>query len=146
MTKAIGIILTPIFPTALQADRSGGATAGGTSRPASSSDYDAKDGYFPSYPSYPINTEEYAYNPENGYRSPVTSPLSTFSLDVDTASYSNVRQKLLRGQLPEKGVVRTEEMVNYFDYDFPVPKDSERFSVYTEVERPAPGMKTTILQ
>lgn len=112
---------------------SGGATAGGTSRPASSSDYDAKDGYFPSYPSYPINTEEYAYNPENGYRSPVTSPLSTFSLDVDTASYSNVRQKLLRGQLPEKGAVRTEEMVNYFDYVFPVPKDSERFSVYTEV-------------
>lgn len=87
----------------------------------------------PAMPGYGWNTESYAYEPENGFRSPVDSPLSTFALDVDTASYSNLRRKLVAGQLPEAGVVRTEELLNYFDYDLPQPEEGKPFSVYTEV-------------
>ena len=84
-------------------------------------------------PGYDWNTESYAFEPENGYRSSADSPLSTFALDVDTASYSNLRRKLIAGQLPEAGVVRTEELLNYFDYDLPEPEEGSPFSVYTEV-------------
>lgn len=84
-------------------------------------------------PGYDGNTESYAFEPENGFRSSADSPLSTFALDVDTASYSNLRRKLIAGQLPEAGVVRTEELLNYFDYDLPEPEEGSPFSVYTEV-------------
>ena len=84
-------------------------------------------------PGYDWKTESYAFEPENGYRSSADSPLSTFALDVDTASYSNLRRKLIAGQLPEAGVVRTEELLNYFDYDLPEPEEGSPFSVYTEV-------------
>ena len=89
--------------------------------------------YAPGY-SPDFNTEGYESYPENSFRSPVQSPLSTFSLDVDTASYSNVRRKLLEGKLPEAGAVRTEEMVNYFDYSFSAPETKDvPFAVHTEV-------------
>lgn len=83
----------------------------------------------------PFNTEEYTQNDENIFKNALTSPLSTFSIDVDTASYSNVRRYILRGQLPPAGSVRTEEFINYFDYDYPAPEEGEAFSVYSEVAR-----------
>ena len=80
------------------------------------------------------NTEDYSPITENGERDALVSPLSTFSIDVDRASYSNVRRFLMNGQLPQADAVRVEEMINYFQYDYPVPgPDDPPFSVYTEL-------------
>ena len=80
-----------------------------------------------------FNTEEYAYLPENDFLSPGANPLSTFSIDVDNASYTNTRRYLEDGMLPPVDAIRTEEFVNYFDYNYPTPTKDETFSVYTEV-------------
>lgn len=78
------------------------------------------------------NTEEYRAIDENGFVSVTTQPLSTFSADVDTASYSNVRRMLHQGmgidEIPE-GAVRLEEMVNYFRYDYQLPGEDEVFGI-----------------
>ena len=80
------------------------------------------------------NTEDYSPITENGEHDALVSPLSTFSIDVDRASYSNVRRFLMNGQLPQADAVRVEEMINYFQYDYPVPgPDDPPFSVYTEL-------------
>jgi Ca-activated chloride channel family protein len=78
-------------------------------------------------------TEEYDDSPETPFQDVATSPLSTFSADVDTASYSNLRRQVNQGVAPEG--VRIEELVNYFDYDYPAPAaDAEHpFSVTTQV-------------
>lgn len=80
-----------------------------------------------------FNTEEYDYMPENDFLSPASNPLSTFSIDVDNASYTNTRRFIEDGSLPPIDAVRSEEFINYFDYDYPIPSKSETFSVYTEV-------------
>ncbi|NLT50932.1 MAG: DUF3520 domain-containing protein [Ignavibacteria bacterium] len=67
------------------------------------------------------NTEEYGSILENDFKSVLMSPLSTFSLDVDNASYSNVRRFIMDNRLPYKDAIRTEEMINYFDYDYEEP-------------------------
>lgn len=79
------------------------------------------------------NTEEYNRIYESGYRSPVNSPLSTFSIDVDTASYSNIRRFLNRNQMPPKDSVRIEEMLNYFSYSYKNPGRKAPFSVNYEL-------------
>ncbi|GEM_PF-156033 len=79
-----------------------------------------------------LGTEQYAPVIENSFQSPVTEPESTVSADVDTASYPNVRRFLENNQAPPPGAVRVEEMVNYFDYDYPQPKDDTPFSVNME--------------
>ena len=78
-------------------------------------------GGYPSPYAFPQqwNTEEYTRSPENVLKSAAQDPLSTFSIDVDTASYSNMRRNILQGNLPQLGAVRTEELVNYFDYTMP---------------------------
>ncbi len=83
-------------------------------------------------PSQP-NTEDYAAIEENTFRNPLNNPLSTFSIDVDAASYSNVRRFLTQGQQPPKDAVRIEEMVNYFTYDYKQPKGNDPFSITTEI-------------
>ncbi len=79
------------------------------------------------------NGERYAKIEENPFLETVRAPLSTFSIDVDTASYSNVRRMLNQGSLPPKDAVRIEELVNYFEYDYPQPVGDVPFSVNTEV-------------
>ncbi len=79
------------------------------------------------------NREGYDEIIENGFRSALQSPLSTFGLDVDTASYSNVRRFLTQGRLPPADAVRIEELINYFDYSYPQPADQHPLSVTTEV-------------
>jgi len=83
--------------------------------------------------SQPWNTEGYATIHENQFHTARRTPLSTFSIDVDAASYSNIRRFLVNGQQPPKDAVRIEEMVNYFDYDYKPPTGDVPFSVYTEV-------------
>lgn len=79
-----------------------------------------------------FNTEEYNYISENGYKTTAEEPLSTFSVDVDTASYTNLRRYIRSGQEIPADAVRIEEMLNYFRYDYPEPKNGEPFSVTTE--------------
>ncbi|MCY1055159.1 VWA domain-containing protein [Nannocystis sp. SCPEA4] len=79
------------------------------------------------------NTESYAHIAENEFKRVADDPLSTFSIDVDTASYSNVRRFLEDGQLPPADAVRIEEMINYFTYAYPEPQAGQPFSVRTEV-------------
>jgi Ca-activated chloride channel homolog len=79
------------------------------------------------------NAESYAKIDENPFLEAARAPLSTFSIDVDTASYSNTRRFLTEGHLPPKDAVRIEELVNYFSYDYPQPAGSAPFSVTTEV-------------
>lgn len=79
------------------------------------------------------NTEDYSAITPNIFHSPLTSPLSTFSIDVDTATYSNIRRMLNQGYLPSPNTVRTEEILNYFSYDYPQPRGEHPFSVYTEM-------------
>jgi Ca-activated chloride channel family protein len=80
-----------------------------------------------------MNTEEYGRFEENVFLAVAENPLSTFSVDVDRASYSNVRRFLRDGQRPPRDAVRIEEMVNYFTYDYPEPSAGAPFSVTTEV-------------
>ncbi len=84
------------------------------------------------YPQEDFNTEEYSYISENGYKHVADEPVSTFSVDVDTASYGNVRRMIRSGTEIPKDAVRIEEMINYFDYDYPEPGDGQPFSVTTE--------------
>ncbi|MFK7774162.1 MAG: von Willebrand factor type A domain-containing protein [Saprospiraceae bacterium] len=79
------------------------------------------------------NTEEYNHIVENDFLSSLEKPLSTFSIDVDNASYSNARRYLNNGQMPPKDAVRIEEFVNYFNYDYPQPKGEDPFSINTEI-------------
>lgn len=79
------------------------------------------------------NTEDYNAITPNIFHSPLTDPLSTFSIDVDTATYSNVRRMLNQGQLPTPNTIRAEEILNYFSYNYPEPKGEHPFSVYTEM-------------
>jgi len=83
--------------------------------------------------------ESYQQIVKNGVKLVVEEPVSTFSIDVDTASYSNIRRMLsTEGRLPPKDAIRIEEMINYFDYDYPTPDSLDQpFSVSTEVA-PAP--------
>ena len=88
-----------------------------------SADYEAEN----------FNTEEYDAINENIFLEATKNPLSTFSIDVDAASYSNMRRFLNNGQLPPKDAVRIEEMINYFNYSYAQPKDDKPFSVNTEI-------------
>lgn len=81
------------------------------------------------------NTERYAHVTEQPFTLAEHSPLSTFSVDVDTASYSNVRRLLRAAQSVDPGAVRVEEMINYFTYDYPAPDAGQPFSITTEVNQ-----------
>jgi Ca-activated chloride channel family protein len=80
-----------------------------------------------------FNTEEYKGLNENIFHDTKKNPLTTFSIDVDRAAYSNVRRLLNLGQFPQKDMVRIEEMINYFDYDYPQPKGEHPVVIQTEL-------------
>ena len=79
-----------------------------------------------------MNTEEYGRIQENGFKSVADTPLSTFSIDVDPASYSNMRRFINRGELPPADAIRTEELVNYFSYDYPKPMGNDPVKITVE--------------
>jgi Ca-activated chloride channel family protein len=80
-----------------------------------------------------FNTESYDHVTENRFLKVTEQPLSTFSIDVDTASYSNARRFITQGTLPPKDAIRVEEWVNYFGYDYSPPDDDRPFAVNAEV-------------
>lgn len=79
------------------------------------------------------NTEEYKSIAENGFKTAGKTPLSTFSIDVDAASYSNMRRFINKGELPPADAVRTEELVNYFSYNYSQPTGNDPVKITTEV-------------
>ena len=80
-----------------------------------------------------FNTESYGHFGENPFLTPALNPLSTFSIDVDRASYSNIRRFIEQGQRPPVDAVRIEEMINYFRYDYAGPSDDAPFAISTEL-------------
>jgi Ca-activated chloride channel family protein len=89
-------------------------------------------------PSEPLNRENYADFDDNPVQRVTENPVSTFSIDVDTGAYANVRRLLRAGQLPPQDAVRAEELINYFSYDYAPPNDPRTpFSVVREIA-PAP--------
>lgn len=80
-----------------------------------------------------FNTEEYDTIDDNPFKMVKNDPLSTFSIDVDTASYSNLRRFISEGRVPPKDAVRIEELINYFTYDYPQPEGDRPFSITTEI-------------
>lgn len=93
-----------------------------------------------------VSNEEYAEISENGFHNPLKDPLSTFSIDVDKASYANVRRFVNLGQRPPKDAVRIEEMVNYFEYNYPQPTGDHPFAVYTEISETPWNAKHKLVQ
>lgn len=83
----------------------------------------------------PIDREGYDRIEENAFKGVLDNPLSTFSIDVDTASYANVRGMIDSGQRPVADAVRTEELINYFKYDYPQPEGEVPFSVNVEAAK-----------
>lgn len=80
-----------------------------------------------------LKNEEYSQFTENKFQLAKTEPLSTFSVDVDAASYSNMRRFINRGSLPEKDAIRIEELVNYFSYNYPEPTGTDPVKISAEV-------------
>lgn len=78
------------------------------------------------------DNEDYGVLVENEFESPKQSPLSTFSIDVDNASYTNIRRFINYGQKVPEDAVRVEEMVNFFKYNYAQPKDKHPFAIHTE--------------
>ena len=85
------------------------------------------------YPDYYIGSEEYHEFGETGFLDPKVIPLSTFSVDVDTASYTNARRLLEDNQIVPAESVRAEEFINYFDYKYAAPEDGKTFGEYVEI-------------
>ena len=81
------------------------------------------------------NRENYSPIDENAFKRVRHNPLSTFAIDVDTASYSNLRRFLNNGQLPPTDAIRMEELINYFNYDYPEPESDRPFSITTEISQ-----------
>jgi len=96
---------------------------------APSADYSTHTWPQPHYP----NSEEYKGMEENSFKIALNEPLSTFSIDVDAASYSTLRRFINNGQHPPAEAVRIEEMVNYFNYDYEQPKGDDPFAIHTEI-------------
>ena len=90
--------------------------------------------------------EQYANLPDNPVHRVAETPVSTFSVDVDTGSYANVRRFLNQGRLPPEGAVRLEEMVNYFPYHYALPTDGSPFGVTTEVATTPWNPRTKLLR
>lgn len=96
-------------------------------------------------PSEPLNRENYAHYDDNPVKRVSEFPVSTFSIDVDTGSYANVRRFLKACNLPVQDAVRAEELINYFSYDYSPPRDSNTpFSLVREIA-PAPWNPDTYL-
>ena len=86
------------------------------------------------FPVSELDRENYHHFENQSVQSVLNNPVSTFSIDVDTGSYSNVRRMLNQGQIPRKDAVRVEEMINYFSYNYPTPEDQNQpFLSHTEI-------------
>ncbi|MFH6946530.1 von Willebrand factor type A domain-containing protein [Flavobacterium sp. FlaQc-50] len=93
-----------------------------------------------------VTNEDYDTFAENAFESPKAAPLSTFSIDVDNASYTNIRRFINNGQAVPKDAVRVEEMINFFKYTYPQPKGKDPFSINTELSESPWNPESKILR
>lgn len=133
MMQGVAAVLTVLLAAA-------GCSTAGTGQTSAAAQYEADTTYEAACatseaaayeaPDVPYNTsaEEYGSTVESGFHSPLKDPLSTFSIDVDTASYSNLRRYLNDGALPPQDAVRVEECINYFTYDYKNPIGNDPIS------------------
>ena len=125
----------PMISAATGGGGGGGAPASVNYAADSSVTIEAREEFFA--PPDMFNTEEYVAESENVFKDAVTSPLSTFSIDADTASYSNMRRFILNGQRIPDGSIRSEELINYFDYAKAETEEGKPFGVrYTVAQCP----------
>lgn len=144
MVMTAGLISGCAAPAALETNDTGAYTSNSMAaeQPAACQEESAypsaeADGWYDSYfdtpyepaPNLDTGTEEYGSFEENKYYSPLDQPLSTFSIDVDTASYSQIRRYLNEGSLPPTDAVRIEECINYFSYNYAAPSGPEPVNV-----------------
>src|SRR5438270_797314 len=134
-TDAVDMQPGASIPPTAQVLRVGGSVAGGVAGGRIAKQLAERD----------FHTEEYGRFEENAFLKVTDNPLSTFSIDVDRASYSNVRRFLRDGQRPPRDAVRIEEMINYFTYDYPEPAGGQPFSVTTEIARAPWNEKNRLL-
>ena len=135
------IAATPAAPAAAKTGRvARGVPAQSLTKSASlayslpAAEFDRSDRYGAiRQPNGEFNTAAYDHILENPFLDAKTNPLSTFSIDVDTASYSNIRRFVNEGSLPPKDAVRVEEMINYFTYDYAQPTDQKPFAVHVDL-------------
>ena len=134
------IAATPAAPAAAKTGVAGGVPAQSLTKSASlayslpAAEFDRSDRYGAiRQPNGEFNTAAYDHILENPFLDAKTNPLSTFSIDVDTASYSNIRRFISEGSLPPKDAVRVEEMINYFTYDYAQPTDQKPFAVHVDL-------------
>ncbi len=85
-----------------------------------------------------VDRDRYHHDATNPIHQVATDPVSTFSIDVDSAAYSNVRRFLTEGRMPPRDAVRTEELVNYFDYNYPLPETRQQPFSTTVAMAPSP--------
>ena len=97
------------------------------------------------FPSEPVNRENYAHYNDNPIFQVAEHPVSTFSIDVDTGSYTNVRRLLNSGQLPQRDAVRAEELINYFSYEYPTPDNLDTPFALVRNIAPTPWNRETHL-
>jgi Ca-activated chloride channel family protein len=121
--------VTSITPSAMSAQKLQGRAAGLMIRGSNTT----RSSLYRPVPAPAENTESYKGITENGFKTAESEPLSTFSVDVDAASYSNVRRFINNGQLPPTDAVRVEEMINYFHYNIPGPSNNEPVAIHTEL-------------
>jgi Ca-activated chloride channel family protein len=129
LTEVVAVAAAPQPATAGAAVRMAAGIGGGVAGGVVSGTFDGLPGRY----NRAFNTEAYDHIDENRFRRVEVDPLSTFSIDVDTASYANVRRFLTTGTRPPAGAVRTEELINYFRFDYPQPSRDEPFSITTEL-------------
>lgn len=139
VTGSVGQIRPPVAyspqapSTTLSGKVAGVTIAGNNSRGMRVRGVPGTNGNYSDKKKIDFNTEDYDGIAETRFLKATDNPLSTFSIDVDAASYSNVRRMLNQGQLPPAGAVRIEEMINYFKYDYPQPTGEHPFSINTEI-------------
>ena len=133
--EALHMMVSPMQGVSSNSTRSGGAMRKAKMKKAYAPGYFGVADKISAEPAFiqPHNTESYAFTQENDYKEAKDEPLSTFSIDVDNASYTNTRRFLNNGELPPSDAVRIEEFINYFSYNYPQPQTKHPFSVVTEV-------------
>lgn len=137
-TAALCVLLTVVLLNACESAPMETVTAAGAMvpAPASAKAMAVGHGFIP-VPAMPAN-DRFAEAPANGWQSVAEAPISTFSLDVDTASYAFARRQLREGRLPPKAAVRVEEMINYFSYSYAGPDSRDDMFAATATVTPSP--------
>jgi len=135
MIDAFYAYRTELIAQAIEEQMDRALSSASASQPSGAATYAMAEGgaYYADVDYNSLNAESYGNSEENRFLNPADSPFSTFALDVDTASYANIRRCFLGGYFPDSGAIRIEEMLNYFDYTLPDASADAPVNVTTEL-------------